>query len=136
MIIIDSSVAFKWFSTDEIYTKEAMRILENHLSKLNSIFVPDLIFYEMTNAWSTKSTLRIDKIKVNIKQLKKYNLNVIPFSLVLLEKITSFSKEHKVTVYDAIYAVLAKEKKCPLITADEKFVAAVKLPFVKNLKDS
>ncbi len=35
----------------------------------------------------------------------------------------------------AVYAVLAKEKKCPLITADEKFVGAVKLSFVKNLQD-
>jgi len=48
-------------------------------------------------------------------------------------KSAIFSRKYKVSVYDAVYAVLAQDKGCVLITADSKFVDQVNLPFVKKL---
>lgn len=136
MIIIDSSVVFKWFDKGEIDSKKALELLHPHLINKNSISVPELILYELANSWSTKSKLSIREVLDNIKLLKKYNLKVNPVNFQLLYKASKFSKKYKVSVYDAIYAVLAKEKKCELITADNKFADKVNLSFVKKLSDS
>ncbi|MDP3758645.1 MAG: hypothetical protein Q8Q86_02905, partial [Candidatus Daviesbacteria bacterium] len=60
MIIIDSSVVFKWFDETETDGEQALRILRSHLSKSDNIIVPDLILYELANAWSTKSALKFE----------------------------------------------------------------------------
>jgi len=135
MIVIDSSVVFKWFDETEAGSNQALQILRSHLDKSNIIVVPDLILYELANAWSTKSVLKLESIIDNIKMLKKYSLKTIHMDSSLLEKAVSVSKKYKVSVYDAIYAVLAKEKKCLLITADEKFTKKINLPFVKLLSE-
>lgn len=135
MIIVDSSVAFKWFNTQEQDIHKAFNLLNLHLSNENIIIVPELIFYELTNSWSTKSELSINDVSDNIKLLKKYNLKVNSVNFGLLNKASKFSKKYQVSVYDAIYAVLAKERKCSLITADNKFADKVNLSFIKKLSE-
>lgn len=136
MVVIDSSVIFKWFvAENEGNVEQALKILENHLNKTETIIVPELLIYEVTNSWATKSNLTLSKIKVFLKDLENSNLQVESITFKLINKVLTFSKKHGVSVYDATYAVLAKEKKCDLITADNKFVDKVKLSFVKKLEE-
>lgn len=130
MVIVDASIAYKWWDQKEDLSKEAQLILKNYF---NEIVAPDLILYELANAWATKSKLNISDIKSNIEDLKNLNLQIIPVTFKLTQKAVEFSKKYRVSVYDASYAVLAQEKKCDLITADTKFVNQVNLPFVKSL---
>jgi predicted nucleic acid-binding protein len=44
------------------------------------------------------------------------------------------AKKYKTSVYDMIYAVVAKNKKCALVTADENFVRKTKFKHVKLLR--
>lgn len=133
MVILDSSVVFKWFNETEINTEAAFSILNEHITGENLIWVPDLIFYELTNAWATKSELKIKQIYKCLRILDSYNLKILQVDFKLLEKIVNFSKTYKVSVYDAIYAVIAQENKCDLITADDRFTDRVNLNFVKKL---
>lgn len=130
MIIIDASIAGKFILHEEQYL-EVRGIFEKHLQKTEEILVPDLIFYEITNALATKSAIHINKVIKSINQLYKYDLNIYHPTKMDMNKAARFAKKYSVSVYDAIYAVLAKEKRCNLITADEKFVNQVKLSFVK-----
>ena len=130
MVVVDASIAYKWWDSKEKQSDLAKKILANEGQR---IVVPDLIIYELSNAWATKSKLSLSKIKVNLEDLASLNLEIINISFDLIEKVIAFSKKYKVSVYDATYAVLAKEKKCDLITADDKFVDQVNLPFVKKL---
>src|SRR3989344_7325321 len=123
-VVVDSSVAFKWFNIEEIDSDQALNLLNSHLTKDIQICVPDLILYELANAWSTKGTLDADKIKDNLRVFIEYKLDIVAINPDLIEKAVELSKESKMTVYDATYAVLAKQKKCNFITADEKFVKA------------
>lgn len=134
MIVIDSSVVFKWFDKTEAGGEQALQLLRNHLSKSNNIVVPSLILYELANAWSTKSILKFEAIIDNLGLLKRYSLKIINVDFDLLEKAVLMSKEYSVSVYDAVYAVLAKEKSCNLVTADKKFIEKTNLPFVKLLE--
>ena len=135
MIIIDTSVAFKWFE-DEKNSTDARKILKNHLQGKEEISVPDLFFYELTNAWCTKSVLLPKDIKNNLDRLEKFALNIIPMSFTSLNKAMEFSKQYHVSVYDALYAVLAEEKKCRLVTADTKFISKADQDYIISLANS
>ncbi len=135
MIVIDSSVVFKWFDETEADGEQALRILRSHLSKSNNIIIPDLILYELANAWSTKSIMKFEAIIDNLKLLKSYSLKIVYMDFNLLEKAILMSKKYGVSVYDAVYAVLAKGKRCKLVTADKKFIDKTNLSFVKLLKE-
>lgn len=109
MVIIDSSVVFKWFDQGEILSDRAMKLLNSHLSSQAPIFIPELIFYELTNAWATKSALKTEEIIKNLQTFLEYSLNIISAEKSLFEKIVRFSKKYEVTTYDAVYAVLAQK---------------------------
>ena len=135
MVVIDASIAFKWFAREkEAFLPQALNILKAHLEKKEIIITPDIILYELSNAWITKTTLTTDKIKVFLKDLQNLAIIIEPLTYERAEKAAEFAKKYHVTVYDASYAVLALENKCSLITADAKFVKAVKLPFIKSLE--
>lgn len=133
--IIDSSVVFKWFSKEETDRNLALKLLEYHISKKIQLMVPDLIFYEIANAWATKSALSAIEVEVNLSKLEEANLVIEHIAFKSIKQAAMFSKKYNVSVYDAIYAVMAEEKKCGLITADYKFANKVNLPFVKKLSD-
>lgn len=131
--IIDSSVVFKWFSKGEIDRDSALKLLINHISKKTQLMVPDLIFYEVANAWATKSILSTIEVEANLSKLEEAKLIIEQINFTFIKKAARFSKKYNVSVYDAIYAVMAEDKKCDLITADNKFANKVGLPFVKKL---
>lgn len=135
MIVIDTSIAFKWFNQDEADFALALRLLEDHLSGKNPIFAPDLLLYELTNAWSTKTGLTAEKIDKNLRLLEKFRLNLVPINFQLCRLSSKMAKKYRVSVYDAVYAVLAQEKKCSLLTADEKFKEKVKISTVKLISN-
>lgn len=135
MVVIDTSVAFKWTDENEQFRDQALRILRDHIQNKVKITVPQLFYYELANAWATKTKLTIPIIERNLERLKKAGLETEPPNVDSIAKAVEFSKKYKVSVYDASYAVLAQEKKCDLITADTKFVDQVNLPFVKSLTE-
>ena len=134
MIIVDASVAFKWFSLEEEYREQALQLLTKHLEKKIPILVPDLFFYELANAWATKVLLPLDQTHDYLNNLKTFQLQIVPMTFMLLDKAVDFSKQYNVSVYDASYAVLAEEKGCQLITADKKFVKHAHLKYIKLLQ--
>lgn len=133
MVIVDASVAAKWSDKNEADHLRALNLLEEHTQNKTIITVPDLILYELANVWATKSKLTLTRIKINLDDLRNANLQIEPATFGLIDKAIILAKKYNVSVYDATYTVMATEKKCNLITADEKFADCVKLPFVKKL---
>ena len=136
MIIVDASIVYKWIVDEEplAVTTQARTLLRNLAQDGEEIIAPNILMYEIGNVFAYKAHLEIDDIK---KAWQEFSLLPILFEDTNLEFIGScieFSKKHIVSVYDAAYAVLAKEKRCDLITADAKFVRQVNLPYVKLLK--
>lgn len=136
MVVVDTSVVFKWTDENEELRNAALKILKGHIQNKVKIIVPQLIFYELANAWATKTKLSVPVIKKDLGRLKKTCLEIEPPNFESIAKAVEFSKKYRVSVYDATYAVLARAKKCNLITADTKFVDQINLPFVKSLTNS
>lgn len=133
MKAVDASIVFKWFNESEEQSEQALVLLDAHLTKSDPILAPDILFYEVANALTMKSSLKASKIKESLMILRDYSLTTVKPESDLLIKASILTRQYKVSVYDAVYAVLAKEKGCDLITADKIFVLKVKLPYVKLL---
>ncbi len=135
-IIIDSSVAAKWYLSDE-YDDIAIKIKSDFEIKIISIKVPMLFFYEVSNILRTTSKqLRIDRdICINAYQ----NLLDLDFTTYFSKELYKAALEMAlhldITAYDSAYVTLAGSLQIPLYTADEKLVRKAKNPFVKSLKD-
>ena len=135
MVILDASVVYKWFAKNEEDSSIALNILQRHMQGREKIVVPDLILYELTNAWVTKTAIPFIRVKVNLKDLQDASLKIESPTFDLAVEAATFAKKYKTSVYDAYYLILARKKKCNFITADNRLLNQVSLPFVKRLKD-
>lgn len=164
MIIVDASVGFKWiFKKNELYLKEAKEILKKHLGQEEEITVPDLFFYqlaskpadisspqgvktrlqaefrnsfyEISNTLATKSNIPSRLATRLINKMYSFNLTSVRLTQKQVVKSIQLSKKYSTSVYDVLYAVVAKEKKTVLITADENFILKTGFKFVKYIKD-
>ncbi len=135
MVVVDTSIIYKWFAEQEEDHPLSLQLLEKYLLGKEEIIIPDLLLYELTNAWCTKTELDLMQITNNLNQFETYELPMVTVSFPLLHEASHFARAHKISVYDAVYAVLAENNGCDLITADRRFVTQVNLPFVKLLGD-
>jgi len=133
MIVIDASVAAKWILEHEQDTDKALIILKNHTFSIEEIIVPDLFFYEIANTLATKSGMTSKEVIVALGKVYQSNLSVYHPLEVDVSQTTKLAKEYKTSVYDMLYAVVAKTHKATLITADKQFVKQTGFKFVKLL---
>lgn len=136
MVVVDTSVVYKWFSKDnEKYLEQSIKLLEKQLNNEENLIAPDLILYELANAWTTKTELTLEQARTFMKDFSLARVKTEPMTLELIYEAMRFSKKYRVSVYDASYAALAQVKKCEYYTADTKFIEQVNLSFVKHIKD-
>lgn len=132
-MVIDASIAIKWVLENEVDRDKSRLILQRLIDGLEEIIVPDLFYYEIANTFATRPEITLRILKESLQGILKFDLQIYrPDSQDIMES-TQLAKKNKTTVYDMIYAQVAKRKSTILVTADEKFVAKTKFPFVKLL---
>ncbi len=135
MVIVDTSIIFKWITDEDSSNSPALVLLEQFLNNKKGFLAPDIVLYELANALSTKTSLSLEEAEKAWNMFERLHLTITYPKLPFIKGCLKFSKKQHISVYDASYIVLAQEKKCNFITADAKLVNNVKLPFVKLLKD-
>lgn len=129
-IVVDSSVAIKWFVV-EPYSTEARSILDSYQTGDLDLLVPDLIYAEIGSiVWKKHrfqglATLDAQQIIEIFGQLR---LNVTS-TATLLDEAYRLAVTHQCTVYDAMYIALSVREQSQFITADEKLANALKTAF-------
>jgi predicted nucleic acid-binding protein len=121
MIVLDSSVALKWIFADEEGTEHAKLVRDDHISGKNEIAVPSLFFYEIANVLATKVNLSADEALTAFELIGAFELNVHELDNSEYMEAITLAINHKVTVYDASYHILASKLNCHFLTADKKF---------------
>ena len=132
-MIIDASVGSKWILRREADKEKALAILQDHINQKEIITVPDLFFYEIANTCATKTDFPYANLEESLKMLFNAHLNIIHADNKIVTESTLLAKKFRTSVYDMLYAVVAKKYKTILVTADERFVSHTKFPFVKAL---
>ena len=134
MVVIDTSIVYKWITEEgKELNNPALKLFHKFIEGEEKLIVPDIALYELANALATKTPLTLNDIEKAWGLFKDLQLKVINPDLKFIEDCLKFAKKYYTSVYDASFAVLAKQKKCDFITADSKFVRQVNLPFIKNL---
>lgn len=132
-VVIDASVALHWF-TNEDDSPAARVLLDDCISDELRLVVPDLLFIEVANAISSQegaSPKLLEKVVTGLWGLK---LEVAPLSDALLKEACWLAHSTKITLYDAIYVALARERGCELITADQQIMKRVRKADIENIR--
>jgi len=118
-VVIDTSVAVKWFSTEED-TNMALKLRDRHVNNELELVATPLLICEVVNALRYKPDFGSKKLTKAIGSLYKLHLHVAPITEDLLTKGAEIAFEGDVTLYDAIPVALAELIRTVCITADEK----------------
>lgn len=123
-VIVDASVAMKWFVKDEENRSQALYLLKQFKLEEINFIIPDLLFYEVANAF--KTFVRAKRITLTagnkyIKRLLELNLLIV-YSSTLIGPALKLAHKFDISVYDASYLALAKSQKIPFYSADEKLL--------------
>ncbi len=136
-IVIDASVALKWYLDDEELGTKALNILTLYVSDNINLMAPSLIEYEVMNGLKiAQKRGRIDKKTIQAAIEGFFNLeikvyNASHFSNKILDILSFFD----ISSYDASYLALAENEKAPFMTADKVLYNKVrkKLKYIKWL---
>ncbi len=125
-VVIDSSVAVKWFVV-EPYSTEALKILDQYRNGSVSFLAPDLINAEFGNIIWKKHVFQ--GLAATDAQSIVDDFRALPFTFVptatLLDDAYKLAVTHQRTVYDSLYLALSVREGCQFVTADKKFANAI-----------
>lgn len=136
-IVIDSSVAVKWF-VPQPNSGKAQELLNAYQNSELLLLAPDLIYAEVGNViWKMsrfQNLVQTDAIAV-LEAFRTIEFLITPSS-VLLQEAYRFAAMYERTVYDSLYVILSLRRKCPFITADEKLANSIGKTFPNVVKIS
>ena len=118
-LIVDASVALKWFLKDEPHSDAAELLLGD-----DTLIAPELIVAEVCNAaWLgvRSGRMRQEQVEALAGVLPKFFAELIPIA-GLAERAVGISARLDHAVYDCFYLALAEARRAPLITADARFL--------------
>ncbi len=116
MRVIDSSVLVKYFSREKGWEKARKYIVEGAITL-------DLAIKELGNAlWKKvlKNEMEAEIAIEIISDIIREKPMIIEDETKYLAEALKYSIENKITIYDALFIILAKNKNLELVTADKK----------------
>lgn len=138
-IVVDASVALKWYLGDEEHGQKALGLLDKYISDELVILAPSLLEYELINGLIIARKRGRIKEENILKAIDGFmNLEIeLKNMLHLYPKMLEFCKTYNRSAYDASYLSVADEDGIDLITSDQSLYNAVKnnLKWVKWLGD-
>lgn len=125
-VVIDASVAAKWFLPDEPFSAQALELLRRATTGAMDFIVPDLFFSECGNIlWKAarRKRLSMDETSTAIQVIEQLRPLTVP-AAALLEDTLQIARNYDRTFYDSLYLAVAAKQETYLITADEKLAHA------------
>lgn len=121
-LVVDASVALKWFLQEEGSDHAAALLDRGDL-----LIAPDLILAEVCNAgWKAvrNGMARLEQLEIAAARLPVALDELVPLaSLAVDAAAAAIALDHP--VYDCFYLALAVQRDCQLITADRRLIARV-----------
>ncbi len=117
-LVIDSSVAVKWVKPHgERHVREATALLDGHETGELVLVAPAHLLLEVMNAlWSHHVAEQdIDRV---LNDLLGLRLRIVQPDRDMLSAAAVLATRHRITVYDAVFAALAEQLDCELVTDD------------------
>ncbi len=118
LLVVDSSVAVKWFKHDDEHSVDmALEILWQHQAGEVAIFAPGHLAAEVLNALQY-AHFSLEQMRGAASALDGFGLDSVPLRRHLTEPAVEIARAHRLTINDALFAALAAQLDCELVTAD------------------
>jgi predicted nucleic acid-binding protein len=127
-IVVDASVAIKWYIKDESEINEAVDILLDYEVGKIKFFVPRLFYYETANVIHIavqRKRITEDEGKNIINDMLEIKTTLVDSGELIRDAYRN-ARKYNISVYDAHYLGVAKEHGMILYTADRKLYNSVK----------
>lgn len=121
--VIDTSALVKYVLPED-HSDVAERLVSLHRIFTIQLIAPDYILIECANVlWKhvRRNNIRIEDAVSGLRSLQNLHIRLVPQS-ELLEEALLLAAEINITVYDALFCVLARRENAPLITNDRPLV--------------
>jgi len=119
-VVLDASIIVKWFCEEE-YTDIALRIRDRFFGRELDVVVPDLMFYEVSNAIRYNMVLSMEEKLELIEDIYSTDFDVVSSTKEILSEAMDSALDTDTTIYDNVYLAVGRFKRCNLITADKVF---------------
>lgn len=122
-LIIDASVALKWFIPEE-FSDAADQIISSE----HDLIAPEFMLIELGNVFWKKTKLGEMSFKAAEDALYEASHSPIyyyPVTKSLIARSLNLAQQFKHPVYDCIYLALAEQEAGTVITADKKFFGQI-----------
>lgn len=118
IVVVDSSVAVKWYKHEgESSLEAAWELLEQHRAQAVTIAVPGHFAAEVLNGLQyARHTLTM--VWDAAGALDEIDLVTVPLSRRLTEPAVALARTHNLTINDALFPTLAMLLDAELVTAD------------------
>ena len=127
--VIDLSYCAGWFQPTQGHA-DAVRVLKAHLAGELNLVCPSLWNYEVLNLLATgtrRGTLTEAQADAGLDLLNALDVRIEDLtSDALRRRVHKFTRQFKLTAYDAAYLELADRLQSPLLTRDEDLITAAK----------
>ncbi len=118
-LLVDSSVAVKWFIVEED-TDKAVDLQNRFLRGEIELFIPDLALFEISNALLFSKAFTKDQIQEYLAAFLELDVGVLPFNINYLSKAIGLAADRGLAIYDAYFVACAAANGLKYITADRR----------------
>jgi predicted nucleic acid-binding protein len=118
-VVIDSSVAFKWFDATEAGADVAGHLLDAHGRDEIALVAPAHLPIEIVNAFACRGGT-LERTLGVIEDLTAVDLLLAPVDDTLLADAARIASAERIALYDAAFIALAARLDCELVTADRR----------------
>jgi|SRR3990170_5828393 len=122
-IVVDASVVVKWFAKEkEEKIEEAFKVFRLIKKGKVKAWSPVFLLVEVLNISSRKKGLEEKDVENLLDELIQSGISFQNLSTDKVRELPKIVSRYKITAYDALYFLLAKEKKCKIITLDKELL--------------
>jgi predicted nucleic acid-binding protein len=122
VLVLDATIAIKWYLNDEDHVLDAQRILDRFSAGDVSLIAPDHIRYELVNALLTAVRSRRisdEAARSAMNDFLSLDIPTIRDDALLVSGFETASF-YECALYDALYLVLAERASVPFVHADRR----------------
>jgi predicted nucleic acid-binding protein len=124
-LVIDTSVAVKWFSKERD-TGSALLVRDAMVTKKIQARAPDLLLYELANVLRYRPGYVNRDVKLAIQSVCDMGIQFIEPGGSLIEYAVKLAFQYDITVYDGCFLALAAITNAPLLSADNRLINKAK----------
>lgn len=126
MIVLDASVALKWFVDDEPFADRAAAVLESIRDAPHEFLIPEVFMSECLAVLTRMRGATVEKVQEALTLLESLGLVRIPAGHELLQRAAEYAISWNLSGYDAIYVALAALSDATWLTADARAARRVR----------